>query len=144
MTDTTAQPAAVHVFDPNAVDPTLTPAHVVEQIRAEVRKAKGTPAGTIIRFDKMRRRRIHSSHGTIPKGTRAVGEKGPYIEVEEVACTYAAIFVGNRWYLTGETSALAAESPFSHRDFMDILALDDVQNVEVATAFEAVEQDAAE
>jgi hypothetical protein len=112
----------------------------VSLIRAEVKKAKGAAEGTIVRFDKVRRRRIHPSHG-LPEGARLERTSATALHIEEIASTYAALFVGGRWYVTGNVSTISQEQPYTNRAFFDLLAEADIRNVAIATAFQAIEDE---
>lgn len=106
----------------------------VDLIRAEVKKSRGVEEGTIIRFEKVKRRRMNRA--------RTISET---VEFEELASTYAALFVGGKWYLTGGVSETAQGSPYTSRAFFDdVISGPDIRNIEVAVKFDAVDNDPEE
>lgn len=92
--------------------------NAVKTLRAEAKRAKGIKPGTVVRFDR-----------TLPASfaeNRSIPD----------TITYAAIFVGGKWYFTGR-GGLGNEA-MNSREFYDRLALPDIANVQVATEYEEV------
>lgn len=91
---------------------------IAAQLRKDVDRAKGPEAGTVIRFESVS-----------PDGCH---------ECEQRRYTYAAVFVNDRWYLTGSQGFFGTHS-FTHDQFVaNVLAKEDIENIFVATDFEAV------
>ena len=95
----------------------------VKVLRKEIARSK-IEEGTVVRFNRTLKTRWDEM------SRRA-------FEVEDgKVITYAAIFVNDRWYLTGK-GELGNEA-LTNRDFVDRLSQSDISNIEVATAFESV------
>lgn len=88
---------------------------LAEAIRAEIDKQAGPADETVIRFR--------------------------YNPNEDQSFTFAAIYINDRWYLTGEGQMLGKRS-FTHAEFMRVLALNSrkglIWGIGTATAWEAV------
>lgn len=80
----------------------------------------GMPEGTIIRF--ARRKQLGKTFRT---------EDQRFVDLN-----YAALFVNDRWYLTG-TAGVGADS-YTNKEFMDLLSSKDYTNIAVATEFETI------
>lgn len=98
----------------------------VKVLRKEIARSK-IEEGTVVRFDR-----------TLLAGYDYARREMSHIEDGKVL-TYAAVFVNDRWYLTGK-GALGNEA-LTNRDFVDRLSRSDISNIEVATAFESVSDD---
>jgi len=100
-------------------------------IRDEIKKTKGVSEGTVVRFDRVKRRRLR---GGLPSVVT------PEVQFEEFVTTYAALFVAGKWYLTGHESQTAMGSPYTNRQFFDdVIGAPETRNVEIASAWDAVE-----
>lgn len=97
-------------------------ASTIKAIRKEVARTKAIEEGTVVKFDRDMTVSGQAVLRNVPNFPETI--------------TYAAIFVGGRWYLTGK-GRLGNEA-LTTRDFFDRLAEPDVSNVQVATGFEAV------
>jgi len=89
----------------------------LESIRASLNDRATMPVGTIIRF--VRHKRVSTVHGH-----------------RLLELSYAALFVNNRWYLTG-TAGVGADS-YTNKEFMDLLAGEEYTEIAVATEFETI------
>lgn len=103
----------------------------VKALRKAVEREAGPADGTIVRFVR-----------------RVAGEYDPMrdtnVVVRNQRLTYAALFVNERWYLTGSlaegrsSGGPVRTSTMSHRNFVTLLSGDNIEDAEVATAFEWV------
>ena len=94
--------------------------NAVKTLRREVKRAKGVESGTVVTFD----RTIEFLEG-IRRDEKVVR-----------TFSYAAIFVGGRWYFTGQGGLGAAA--MTNRQFLDRMADEDISNVRVVTESEAI------
>jgi hypothetical protein len=100
-------------------------------LRKAVEREAGPAAGTVVRFVRV-----------------VAGEYDPMrdtnVVVRKQRLTYAAIFVNERWYLTGSladgrsSGGPVRTTTLTHRNFVALLAGEDVEDAEVATAWEWV------
>ncbi|MDF2915857.1 MAG: hypothetical protein K0S70_74 [Microbacterium sp.] len=122
-------PANITPINPSAADD-------LAFIRSEVKKSKGVTEGTVVRFDRVKLRRIRPAG--VPEGARIPQTEA--VGVEEFITTYAALYVGGRWYVTGSQSETAQGQPYTSRQFFDdVIGHAATRNVQIATKFEAVE-----
>jgi hypothetical protein len=94
----------------------------VKTLTREIRRAKGVQEGTIVRFERDMEQSGQSVLRNVPNFPKSI--------------TYAAIFVGGRWYFTGRGGL--GTSAMTNREFLDRMAEPDISNVRVATDFERV------
>lgn len=94
--------------------------NAVKTLRREVKRAKGVKAGTVVTFD----RTI-----TFLEGMRRDEERVQTF-------SYAALFVGGRWYFTGK-GGLGNEA-MTNSAFIERMAAEDISNVRVVTETEAL------
>lgn len=92
----------------------------LESIRASLNDRATMPVGTIIRF--VRRKQF--------------GKTFLADDQRSVNLSYAAIYVSDRWYLTG--TAGVGTSSYTNKEFMDLLAGEDYTEIAVATEFETI------
>lgn len=103
----------------------MTQLNYAKKLRAEMEHAMGPEKSTILRFEYVHR---HGAHTCLDDGDQSDGKR----------YSYAAIFAGGRWYITGGHGFFGANS-FTHGDFVaDVLANEHVENVALAAEFEAV------
>lgn len=97
-------------------------------LRKEVKRTKVEP-GTVVTFD----RTIHTAWNAMRQ------EAMPLPEDETKVITYAAIFVGNRWFFTGKGQL--GNERMTTRDFLERMGEEDISNIRVATGFELISDD---
>lgn len=85
---------------------------VAAKLKKDISKNEGVETGTIVRFTS-------------------------YDNVTDRRFTYAAVYAAQFWWLTGEVNYYGSKK-LNHIDFMLILAREDVNDVEVAVAFDKV------
>lgn len=100
----------------------------VKFLRKEVAKNK-VDEGTVVTFD----REINKVWNSMRQ------EAMPLPDGETKIFTYAAIFVGNRWFFTGK-GQLGNERMVT-RDFLERMSEPDISNIKVATKFELISDD---
>ncbi|QJD49876.1 hypothetical protein QDW19_gp61 [Microbacterium phage AvGardian] len=103
----------------------------VKALRKAVDAARGPAEGTVVRFIRI-----------------VAGEYDPMrdtnVVVRKQRLTYAALFVNGRWYLTGSIAEGRASSgpvrtnSMTHRNFVELLGNEDVEDAEVAVAWDEV------
>lgn len=54
--------------------------------------------------------------------------------------TVAALYVADRWWLTGKGSFYEGRTDMTHQEFVEILEYTDVTNIVVASGWESVEE----
>ena len=91
-------------------------ATVKEVLEEAIEQAKGVEAGTVVCFERQFKQDVQR------------------LQTEATTYTYAALFINNRWYITGGRDG---GSDMSNADFMELLATNKhITNARVATAFE--------
>lgn len=93
-------------------------AEALESIRNSLNDRAAMPVGTVVRF--VRHKEVNSARSGY----------------QILALSYAAIYVGGRWYLTG--TAGVGSSSYTNKEFMDLLAGEDYTEIAVATEFETI------
>lgn len=58
-------------------------------------------------------------------------------EATRVTYTYAALYIANKWWLTGAANYYGTNA-FTHQRFVELVATKEIHNVRVATEFESV------
>ena len=92
-------------------------ANLAESLKQTIAAQKGQDEGTVVVF--VRRE---------DAGEATLADREPRL------LTYAALFAGGKWWLTGSRS----RPPMTHRAFTDLLATDRVVGAELVTATEVV------
>lgn len=92
-------------------------------LRREVTRAKGVAAGTVVTFDRdMTHENGESVIRNVPNFPSTI--------------TYAAIFVGGKWYFTGR--GRLGQSAMTNTEFLARMAESDIFNLAVVTDTEAI------
>lgn len=106
---------------------------IAETIKAAVAANRGPEENTVILFQEART-------GISPAKAKAFlldeddEDDDPFEETPPAAYSFAALYVGGQWYLTGVAASSART--MKHRDFMERLASDRVVSAQVATNWE--------
>lgn len=95
----------------------------LKYLRKEVARTQ-VEEGTVVTFDRLVDRRYNQ----IRREVELINED------EGKTFTYAAIFVGNRWFFTGKGQL--GNERMTTRDFLERIGEADISNVKMATKFE--------
>lgn len=98
-------------------------------LQKEVKRAKGIESGTVVTFDRFINKRwnhMRQEAELLPDG-------------EGKNFTYAAIFVGGRWFFTG--AGRLGNSQMTTREFLERIAEEDISNIRLATEFANVSEE---